>query len=675
MGGRAISAAFVASLVLSMHPVMRAGTIALQDSIAFSPDAERQFVEGMKFFQAGHYDSAAVYFRRHLKEFPQSHRATGAYIMGGKSLYFTADYRESVKLLKDFIDRYSESLYIPDAHYTLGLDYYKEGRYEDAASEFLTVRQTARESKLLARSDRLLNLICSNNLSLAEVQLLVADATIPETRALLNVRLAEKIYQAGDVKGAVAVLKDVAALPPNIPAVGDALNLLDRIQKGGTLKVGVVLPLLLKGEDPQSREVGLDFLSGIQLATDDYNRGAATKVTLDVRDSERDPSVAARQVTELCGDEKVSAILGPLSSNEVFAGVGISNAKGVPLITPTATANGIAAVGGFVFQANPDYDVRGRAMAQYAFDKLGERRFGVLAPVDAPGKQMADAFTDQVKKCGGEVIDVQWYQSGTTDLRIQLSTMRQRALEKTEVPFVDFSAKLKKEDIDKMLMWGVNSRVVDSLSEREDSALVTFLFGPQGAHIADSLQIPTGIVKLKYDSLGLPVQNVDGLFVPIANSDEIPVVTSQIKFYNFQSQLLGTGDWNDIMQLDQNQEYTDGVIFTVDSYTDAKDPAYRQFALKYRQSNKDKPPGMNALYGYDSMKMLLSVISGGAIHRNEIAGALQNVKGFSGLHSKISFMPTRVNGYLTVMQYRGHTVRKVGEEDLTQDSVVTTQGR
>ncbi len=656
-----LTALFVAS-----SPVSRSAQGAAQDSIVFRPEVERQFVEAMRLFQAGRYDSAAVLFAKNVREYPRTHRSTGSSIMGAKAWYMTGNYKESVKLLKDLLDLYPESNYVPDAHYTLGLNFFKMSRFEDAAAELLTVRQTAHDPKLVSRSERLLDLLCSSNLSLAELQLLLADANIDLTRALIGLRMAEKIYQSGDIKASTDLLRTIGALPPNVKYVGDALTLLEGIQKGGVLKIGVVLPLMLRSEKPAAREVGIEFLDGIQFAADEFNRDAAIKVALEIRDSERDPSVSARQVTELCNDDKVVAILGPVSSGEVFASAGVSNMKGVPLITPTGTSNGIAAIGGYIFQANPDYDVRGRAMAQYAFDKLAERRFGVLAPVDAPGKLIAEAFIDQVKKLGGELVDVQWYQSGATDLRLQLATMRQRALEKSEVPFIDFSAKLKKTNIDKMLIWGVNPQVVDSLSEHEDSAFVTFLFGPNGARIADSLAIPTGLVKLKYDSLGLPVHNVDGLFVPIASSDEIPVVSSQIKFYNFQSQLLGTGEWNDASELDQNQQYTNGVIFAVDSYVDSKDQSYRAFVSAFQKVNKKKTPGVNTLFGYDAAKLLLQVIGKGATHRNEIAAELPKIKGFSGHHSKISFTSSRVNTYLVMMQYKNHTMRKIGEIDLSQ---------
>ena len=186
----------------------------------------------------------------------------------------------------------------------------------------------------------------------------------------------------------------------------------------------------------------------------------------------------------------MSAIIGPISSNEVFASAGIANERGVPLITPTATANGIAAIGPFIFQANPDYDTRGRDAAAFAYNTLGARNFAVLAPTDVAGKQLAESFIAEVNSLGGEMIDVQWYAAGSVDLRTELMSMRRKALERLEVPTIDFSAKMRQSELNKFIKWGVNQHVLDSLIERGLTAPVTLLFGSRGKQIADSLKIP-----------------------------------------------------------------------------------------------------------------------------------------------------------------------------------------
>jgi hypothetical protein len=279
---------------------------------------------------------------------------------------------------------------------------------------------------------------------------------------------------------------------------------------------------------------------------------------------------------------------------------------------------------------------------------------------------MADSFIAEIDTLGGEMIDVQWYAAGTTDMRMELTTLRRKALERLEVPTIDFGAKMKQSQLNKIISWGVNQRVLDSLIERRLLAPVTLLFGERGKLIADSLKLTTHLERMKYDSLGFPVINIDAIFVPIASSEEIPTVSSQLKFFNIQAQVLGTGDWNDMTALDQNRQYTDKTMFTVDTYTNSSSDAYRIFAAKYQHANNNKPPGPNALFGYDVAKMVIQIISQGKTRRADIAAALAHIEQFEGLHSKISLSLNRVNAYLAVMQYKNRQILKIGEINLAR---------
>jgi ABC-type branched-subunit amino acid transport system substrate-binding protein len=638
-------------------------SFSTEDSISFRPEVERLFVDAMRLFTAGRYDSAAALFAKSIRDYPRSHRSTGAYIMGAKAHYQLGNYREAVRYLKDLIDLYPDSRYIPDAHYTLGVVFYKQARFEDAGRELIQSFQQAVDARLRSRSQALLEMITRTYLSIAQLQLLIPDAKNEEMRALIDLRIAEKVYALGDVKSAQEMLRSVSGRPATIKYVGEALSLLQKYEKGGILKIGVVLPLMLKAETSAARELGVELLDGVRLAVDEYNQESLPRIELDIRDSERDPSVSARQVTELCNDDKVVAIIGPVFSNEVFASAGIANARGVPMVTPTATANGIAAIGGYVFQANPDYEVRGRAMARYAFTSLKDSVFAVFSPLEPPGKLIAEAFIDEVKLLGGEMIDVQWYQAGATDLRSQLEAMRRKALEKTLVPFVDFSKKIKHTDVNKMVVFGVRQQFLDSLMEVGGTAPVDVLFGKNGKRVADSLGIETQMPVVKFDSLGLPVTNIQAIFIPLASSEEIGVVGPQLKFFNFQARILGTGEWQDPVELDQHRQYVDSVIFSVDSYWDERAQPFKIFQAKIMKATNKKPT-KNTLYGYDAMKALLKVVQQGSSHKNEIAANLAQLRDFPGIHSKISFVNRRVNSHLTILQYRSRSIRRIGDVDL-----------
>ncbi|MBI5464000.1 MAG: penicillin-binding protein activator [Ignavibacteriales bacterium] len=636
-----------------------------QDSIAFNPEVERQFIQAMRYFGAGAFDSAALVFTENIRLYPRSHRATGCYIMGGKALYQVGKYRESIKLLKDLIDLFPETQYADDAHYTLALNYIKVSRSEDAAAELLVAVESSHDQRLADRSVKLLDALAAGELPIGQLQLLAADAKKDETKALFNFYIGEKLFRNGDNKMALEVLRGIIQLPPHIQYVGDALKLMDRIEKTDILKIGIALPLMLKSEQAGVRDQGMEFLNGIQLAVDEYNLDAPVRLTLEIRDTERDPSVAARQVTELCSDSKVVAIIGPISSNEVFASAGIANARGIPLITPTGTSNGIASIGPYVFQANPDYDTRGRAMAEFAFKQLHAHTASSIAPRDAIGKLIADAFLDEFKRLGGDVIDAQWYESGTQDLRTQFKVIRLHGLQRMEVPFIDFGGKIKNQEVARLVAAGARRRVIDSLIERQGKIELAKLLGKNGKQIADSLRIPYLTDSMRFDSLGLAVQSIDVLFAPISSSEEIGVVGSHVKLFNIQTQLLGTQDWNEVNELDQHRQYVDNVIFSSDTYVDNNDPGYRAFAAKFQKANNNRKPSTNTLFAYDVMKFVANVVRRGATSRNAIAAAIPKTAPYVGLHTTLSFLPPRVNGFLTVLQFKNRAIKKIGQIDLS----------
>jgi ABC-type branched-subunit amino acid transport system substrate-binding protein len=132
--------------------------------------------------------------------------------------------------------------------------------------------------------------------------------------------------------------------------------------------------------------------------------------------------------------------------------------------------------------------------------------------------------------------------------------------------------------------------------------------------------------------------------------------------------VLGTEDWNELSELDENRQYSDGAIFTTDTYVNSTGSAYRSFAAEFQKAYSVKPP-KNSLLGYDAISLVLHVIKGGALQRSEIAAALPQVRNFQGLHSTISFGDNRVNSFLTVLQFKNRTITKIGEIDLSKPPI------
>jgi ABC-type branched-subunit amino acid transport system substrate-binding protein len=672
MSSRTHLVVFSQIAVLGLMLTSSAATARMvEDSVIYKPAVERSFQEAMVLFRGMRYAEARASFEQIVDLPGTNHRTSAAYLMAAKSRYHQGDYAASVLLLQSFLERFEHSDYIDDAQYTLALDEYQLEQYWESARALLKVRQTSPDPTLAARAVKMLGLVAEENLQRDELRELLTEANQTETKALLTVRLAQKILQTGDARGTRELLNTILSLPNTIPAVAEARALMKKIDQSGVVRIGVVLPLTEKSDQPVVHGVGEELLDGIRLATDEYNAESMPKVNLEVRDSERDAGVAARQVSELSADSQILAILGPVFSNEVLAAAEIANRRGAPLLTPTATSTGIASIGNYVFQANPDFVTRGRAMAQYASLAKGAHRFAVLAASDSADRATVEAFIQEVLNLGGQMVDVQYYKPGQTDLRDELTVMRQRGLELNEPIVISFGAKTRPGDLKKMASWGVPQHVLDSLVTLNCVATVESLFGDDGKKTADSMKIPTQRMRAKYDSLGLSVAAFDAIFLAISSSEEIGIVTSQLRYFNFQAQLLGNGNWYEPNELEQHRQYSNGVIFSTDTYLEEINQNYQQFIRQFH-SKYSKDPTKNSIIGYDAMKLLLNAIRQGARGRDAIASMLRSSQTFQGIRSKISLGPSRVNSILTILQYKNRSIKKIGEIDVSRRAITGT---
>ncbi len=634
--------------------------VRAQDVVRYDDEAEKIFLDGLQRFALQDYAGAYSTFSDVLSRYPSSQRVSASYLMGAKSLFHLQRYDESIQLIRTFLKAYPQSRYLADAHFTLALNLYLDRRYEEAAGEFVKVLESSKEKILLEKAAPLLETICDENLDGVMLSRLSNGAVGAETKSLLGLKLAGKRAGAGREDEARTILAPLIQRYPNSTYAGRARDLLKEFEKKPAVKIGAILPLLSQSPDAREKAIGAEMLQGIEFAIEESRASLGVSADLKVLDSEGDPIRAANAVRTFAKDREIIAILGPVYSAEVSASAKAASDSGVPLITPTANANGLSSVGPFIFQANPDYELRGRAMARFAVQRLGLRTFSVLAPSDSYGKFMADSFLDELGRLGGKVIGVEWYQRGTTDLQDQFMRLRRAARLEIAEPMVSFAGKVGPREVKQFTARGVPRQLLDSLIANRGKIRLSALFWSEGEAIADSLGIPLMKEVPEPDSLEVPIKIIDGLYLPIGSAEEIGILSSQAAFYNFKTQLLGTGDWYNPVELDANRRYTDGVIFDSDTYADVSDSTYLKFFDNFYQKTNTRPT-KNTLFGYDSAMLLLSRIEHGAVTREKLAMALRDVRDFPGLHSKISFNHRRVNSALNVLRYKGGEVKKLDE--------------
>ena len=654
---KSILPAFLFLLVVS-------AALLAQDEVIFNQGAEDQFLLGTKQYTQGDFKGAYLTFQK-IVELPQrNQRSTSATIMSAKTLFQLHSYRESIRLLKDFLDTYPQSNYTEDAHYTLAINYYRLNRYPDAAGELLSVLETGKEKKTFLRAQKIFENVASEFLTAQEIKDLLYFAKTDRSKKLLTLHLAELEFDQGLYTDAMAHARDVLSGKEDPLSAQRARSLLVRLQNGTSVKLGVILPLMQKSEGAsREKKLAYEILDGVKYAVDEYNAKNAKQgvtVVIDVRDSEKDPIVAAREIQPWLDDKEFVGILGPIFSYEVSPVAGIANSRKIPLVSPTATDNGIAAVGPYIFQANPDYTTRGKAMAQYAVLKLGMKNLAVVAPSFQPSSAIADSFVQESMRLGALIISNKRYLRGATDLRYLFREMRAEAAVFGQEQSIDFKGAVSYPEIIKRLTSvGVRKVTIDSLAEKQGKVIVQRLFGQNGKMMADSLGIPLQPEPFYLDSLQYPVSSIQGVFSPISNSSEIGIITSQLTYFNIKGQLLGSGEWNDANELDLNKRYAEGVIFSSDRWVE-NSYDYNQFVSSFVKATQRQPTD-NVLFGYDAMSLVLTQILNGGTTRERLNEMLSKVADFPGFHSKISFTEDRVNSYLHILQYKKGKISKIDE--------------
>ncbi len=537
-----------------------------QEMPSYVQDVEPIFNYAVKQYQRGHDADANEAFHKIIVNYPLNQRTTASYVMSAKSLFNLGRYEEAATTLSTFLEKLPESKYVADAHYTLGLTYCQLRRYRDAVIEFATSLESSPNATLRKKAETLIDDVTSDKMSLSDVRALLSRVTGIRSTSLLTIKLAEKQYQLKRLMDANETLSTFLEAHPETPYYNNAKQLLSTIQeelavKLRTSKIGVLLPLHAAARESE-QTIGNEVLEGIQYAFDEYQEKPTLKLAFAIRDSKGDPGVAAAVMREFARDKSFLAVVGPVFSPEVIAAAKIADGSGIPLVSPTATSDGIAAIGLHIFQANPDYATRGKAMAQYAVQKLDCKTLAVLAPSDAYGKSMAESFVNQAEHLGATVVAQAWYKSGAMDLSSQCKEIREAILRKGEELYISFAGPVSAVDIEKLEDSGVSKVLIDSLLVARGETSIHALFGHRAKRIVDSLGLRT-IKKKAASALDVGAWSLDALYCPVASGSEIGVVLSQLAYSNIKTQILGSGDWDNRIELDRNSRYATGAIFGI----------------------------------------------------------------------------------------------------------------
>lgn len=178
-----------------------------------------------------------------------------------------------------------------------------------------------------------------------------------------------------------------------------------RAGHGDTLFVGVAVGL-------QSPERYVNVFEGVQMALDDLNKAAPAGAP--VLALKRAPKTADSPVAIAAAfrdDPSIIGVVGHTESAATIAAAAVYDDRehegehALVAVSPTASAAAVTLASTWVFRVCPTASEQARALARYVSDTLRSPRAGVIYRNDPAGKDFLRAFTAELVKRHGLVVE------------------------------------------------------------------------------------------------------------------------------------------------------------------------------------------------------------------------------------------------------------------------------
>ena len=151
---------------------------------------------------------------------------------------------------------------------------------------------------------------------------------------------------------------------------------------------------------------GEQIARGFDLAVEQINATggvAGRKLRLLYRDDSTNPEIGLAALRQLVEHERVSTVLGAVSSTVTLRLAPYCERHHVVLVSPSASAPQLTEAGEYIFRTYPSDVLEGASMADFARD-LGLDRVAVLAVDNEYGGSLARAFAERLGASGGSVV-------------------------------------------------------------------------------------------------------------------------------------------------------------------------------------------------------------------------------------------------------------------------------
>jgi len=162
---------------------------------------------------------------------------------------------------------------------------------------------------------------------------------------------------------------------------------------------------------------------------------------------------------------------------------------------------------------------------------------------------------------------------------------------------------------------------------------------------SNSVDLKEQIKKIS-ESLNL----IEAIYIPLADKADIPVIVSFLSQINLNIPVYGDQDWMSSSGLESAAFLDNNLIFCSDYFLKFSEEDYQIFSKNFYSKTK-MDVNRNILYGYDTMKYLLTIMrssfSGSDALKQKMISGISSV----GFHNNICFDSNRINRYMNIIRY------------------------
>jgi ABC-type branched-subunit amino acid transport system substrate-binding protein len=304
------------------------------------------------------------------------------------------------------------------AQYMVGQINFDQKNYLSALAAFQKV-SAKNGSAYEPQAHQMMDFILAYSLGMDDLKKYIQNYPDSPAQCSAQFQLASREAQAGITGDAIDHLNRFLQQCPDHASASAAKMLLQSLQgnRKDSWRVGVFVP-----KTGKFQSFGEAVLNGITLAVEqaNLNGGSKKRMSLVVKDTGSDGARAVTQFRALVQDDGLDAIVGPVAPADIQALGALADERRVTLICPAASRDGLSTLGPYIFSDSMTNEMQGRSIARYAVEKMGLKKFAILAPQDAYGQTLADQFQKTAQAMGATVLDSETYVPGSTDFKKQL---------------------------------------------------------------------------------------------------------------------------------------------------------------------------------------------------------------------------------------------------------------